>query len=203
MPYLTYQPTGLTGPNRPRPALIFLHGAAEVGTDVERVRRVGPPAQVEGGRRLPFVVIAPQSAATRWDLRALDLLLDHVLADGRVDPARVALTGFSMGGAATWAWAAERPDRFAAIAPMCGVGDPSRADRLRDVQVWAFHGELDRVVPPSRTHAMVDHLRSKGANARLTIYPDLGHDCWTRAYAEASLYEWLLRQRKGSAAASE
>jgi dipeptidyl aminopeptidase/acylaminoacyl peptidase len=54
----------------------------------------------------------------------------------------------------------------------------------------------DKVVPPSESRALARQLRRCGGDVRLTIYPDLGHDCWTRTYADPALYAWLLQQRR-------
>ena len=57
--------------------------------------------------------------------KKLIALLDDVSASHAVDPDRVYLTGLSMGGYGTWETAIRHPDRFAAIAPICGGGSRS------------------------------------------------------------------------------
>ncbi|MBN2840022.1 MAG: prolyl oligopeptidase family serine peptidase, partial [Coriobacteriia bacterium] len=114
----------------------------------------------------------------------------------RVDEDRVYVTGLSMGGFGTWALAAAYPDRFAAIAPICGGGDPEQACRHADVPTWAFHGEQDQVVPVERTEEMVEALQACNGDVRMTLYPDLGHDSWTVTYDNPELYEWMLKQRR-------
>lgn len=116
-----------------------------------------------------------------------------------MDTDRVYVTGLSMGGFGTWALAQEFPDRFAAIAPVCGGGIPYRAGVLRNVPVWAFHGGQDPVISSDYSVAMVDAVNAAGGNARLTIYPDAGHDSYTETYAREDLYEWLLAQRRSPA----
>jgi predicted peptidase len=102
-----------------------------------------------------------------------------------------------MGGSGTWALAAYRPDRFAAIAPICGVGDPRSAGRLKSIPVWAFHGAEDRVVPMRESERMIAALKQAGGDARLTIYPGVGHDAWTPTYANPGFYRWLFQHRRG------
>jgi predicted peptidase len=101
-----------------------------------------------------------------------------------------------MGGAWSYAWASMHPERFAAIAPVCGAWNPQVACRLTHVPVWAFHGAKDEVVPVAEDQAMIDAINACGGNAKITIYPDVGHDAWTPAYANPLLFEWLLEHRR-------
>jgi predicted peptidase len=196
LPYLLDLPRAYDDTSEPWPVLVFLHGAAESGNDLSLVRRHGPPRLVAEGRDLPFIVVSPQSRRGGWETTALDALLDKVIAEHRVDADRVYLTGISMGGFGTWAWAAARPDRFAAIAPICGGGRPAWAERLRALPIWNFHGALDDIVSPTHSEVMVDALRAVGADVRYTVYSKAGHDSWTVTYAGDMLYEWLLGHRR-------
>jgi predicted peptidase len=126
--------------------------------------------------------VAPQSFRGGWDAEALDALLDEVLKQYRVDAHGVYLTGESMGGYGTWALAAAHSERFAAIAPICGGGEPAWAAQLKGVPTWAFHGADDKVVPPEESRKMVAAIQHAGGDARLTIYPGIGHDSWTETF---------------------
>jgi predicted peptidase len=191
------------------PLVLFLHGSGERGDDLEAVKREGLPRLVERDGDFPFVVVSPQCpAGEAWYRypRTLVALLDRLLESQPVDPARVYLTGISMGGYGTWGLAARHPRRFAAIVPICGGGlrtdgFPERIAALREVPVWAFHGALDDSVAPEESQRLVDALRTRGGDVRFTLYPDLGHDCWTRAYGESALYAWMLSHRLSSASA--
>jgi pimeloyl-ACP methyl ester carboxylesterase len=196
--YLVYLPDGYCRSLRRWPLILTLHGRGESGDDLDLVRRQGLPLRIEERGGLPFVIVAPQSPDWSWSVAALGALLDEVLRRYRVDADRVYLVGNSMGGAGTWALAARWPERFAAIAPICGRGDPASAGRLRGVPTWAFHGADDRVVPPEESERMVAALEEAGGDARLTVYPGVGHDAWTPTYADPKFYEWLLRHRRGA-----
>ncbi|MCH7939464.1 MAG: dienelactone hydrolase family protein [Candidatus Marinimicrobia bacterium] len=130
---------------------------------------------------------------TRWTnhLEALDTLLSQVMANYAVDADRVYLTGLSMGGAGAWQLAIEYPRRFAALAPICGWGEPLLAGRLKELPVWAFHGARDTVVPVTASERMVTAINNAAGQALLTIYPDANHDSWTVTYANDELYEWF------------
>ena len=88
------------------------------------------------------------------------------------------------------------PNRFAAIAPICGGGEPSRVCRFKHRPVWAFHGAQDEVAPLERSQEMVDALQQCGNDARLTTYPDAGHNSWTETYDNPERYEWFLSHRQ-------
>jgi predicted peptidase len=123
-------------------------------------------------------------------------LLDDVVAKCSVDKERIYLTGLSMGGYGAWALASAYPERFAAITPICGGGRGFMADKLKDVPVWAFHGAKDNVVPLKESEEMVNAVKNRGGDAKLTVYPEAGHDSWTETYNNPQLYEWFLQHRK-------
>lgn len=199
--YLAYVPADYGKDKEKKwPVLLFLHGSGESGSDVEKVKVHGPPKLVAAGKDLPFIVISPQCPSARegWDPETLTALLDEVGEKYTVDPDRVYLTGLSMGGYGTWALAAAHPERFAAIAPICGGGRPRTAARLKGLPTWVFHGAKDPTVPLAQSQEMVDALKAAGGDVRFTIYPEAGHDSWTETYNNPELYTWLLSQKRGA-----
>lgn len=185
-------------PAKKWPLMLFLHGSGERGTDINLVKKNGPPKIVEQKPDFPFIVVSPQCPSdTWWKLDVLSALLDNVTSTCAADPNRVYLTGLSMGGFGTWALAAKEPQRFAAIVPMCGGGDPATAARLRRQHIWVFHGEMDQSVPVQKSQEMVDALKALHADVKFTRYSDTGHDCWTRSYANPELYTWMLSHKRG------
>ena len=202
--YLLYLPKGYEGDTSRRwPLVLFLHGAGERGSDLSKVKVHGIPKVVEKAparvKEFPFIAVSPQCPADdRWaavdNLLALSALLDEIEATHRVDPDRVYCTGLSMGGFGTFALAATQPDRFAAIAPVCGGGDRTSARRIAKIPAWVFHGAKDETVPLSSSAEMVQWMARFGGSPRFTVYPDAGHDSWTETYANPELYRWLLSQ---------
>ncbi|HOK66613.1 MAG TPA: prolyl oligopeptidase family serine peptidase [Anaerohalosphaeraceae bacterium] len=181
------------------PLLVFLHGAGERGSDLNRVKAHGPAKLVEQGRDFPFVIVSPQCPEGQWWPilgREVLALIDEMLERYKIDPDRVYLTGLSMGGYGTWAIASAWPERFAAIVPICGGGRPFTAANLEKVPVWAFHGAKDPVVPLSESQQMVEAVNRAGGKAKLTVYPDAEHDSWTQTYDNPELYQWLLSHRR-------
>jgi len=195
--YLLFLPAGYATQVKNYPAIFFLHGAGERGSNLDDVKRHGLPKVVATQPNFPFIVVAPQCPARHWwSLEMLDTLYEEVSANYRVDQQRIYLTGLSMGGFATWSWAIERPYRFAAIVPVCGGGNPLLAERIAHLPVWIFHGARDDIVPVKASQEMARALRRCGAHPKLTIYPEAGHDSWTETYQNPALYRWLLRHHK-------
>lgn len=193
--YLLYLPdTYEVDKNRHWPLIIFLHGSGERDNDLSKLKVHSLPKILDTRRDFPFIVVSPQAPPDGdWDTNVLDALLDEMLEKLPIDPDRVYLTGLSMGGHATWSWAVNRPDRFAAIAPVAGIGPHYRSCRLLHVPVWAFHGDQDSVVPFKEDESMVKAVQSCGGEARLTAYAGAGHDAWSETYANPELYKWFLQ----------
>jgi predicted peptidase len=144
---------------------------------------------------LPFIVASPQCPADSYWLLYLDdlkALIDDLVAHYLVDVKRIYLTGLSMGGTGTWTLAAAYPEIFAAIAPICGRSFYTLAKRLKDLPAWVFHGEDDEVIPADESRQMTDALNEVGADIKLTLYPGVGHNSWTRTYDNPELYDWFL-----------
>lgn len=196
--YCVYVPDAYD-PAVPNPAILFLHGRGEEGEDgwAQVAVGLGPAVMLEP-RRWPFLVVFPQKPRdpSGWlDHESFALgALERARQEWSVDPGRIYLTGVSLGGFGTWMIPPRHPHLFAALAPVCGGGDPTDAAGLVDVPIQAFHGAEDRVVPLWHSERMVEAVREAGGTPRLTIYPGVGHDSWNRAYRLGDLPEWLLRQ---------
>ncbi len=179
------------------PLVLFLHGVGERGSDLEKVKRHGPPRLIAEGKQFPFLVVSPQCPEGRgWKPAELLAILDEIFAKYKVDRDRVYVTGLSMGGFGAWALAAFAPDRFAALVPICGGGDSRTAAKIAHIPTWVFHGAKDHVVPLASSERMVKALQEQGAKVKFTVYPEAEHDSWTETYATPELYEWLLQQRR-------
>jgi predicted peptidase len=194
--YLLFLPQGYEQSKQRWPLMMFLHGSGESGTNLAKVKTHGPPKVVESKPDFPFILVSPQSAGRGWNSDTLNALLDDVIRKYRVDKSRVYLTGLSMGGYGTWSLAAAHPEKFAAIVPICGGGNPADAKKLVGLPIWVFHGAKDPTVPVQRSREMVEAIKAAGGNVKLTEYPEAGHDCWTETYDNPELYTWLLAQKR-------
>ncbi len=227
LPYRVYFPSGYeTAENADKkyPMLFFLHGHGECGVDNEQQIRVlgGPNKLLDDVVSLDdCIVVAPQTPCNiddewipvrhNWytgsraslgeqtvSMSAAIALLDYFLDNEKVDRTRVYAAGISMGGYGTWELITRRPEVFAAAIPLCGAGIPSMAETIKDIAIWAFHGEADSTVPVSGTRDMVEALKLVGGNVKATYFKGVGHNCWTNAYATDGLVEWLFMQKKTS-----
>lgn len=181
------------------PAILFLHGSGERAVPLATLTQQAIMQYARAHTNFPCLIIAPQCPPDAWwETPALDDLYAEVLRRYPIDPARFYLSGLSMGGYGSWALAMEHPDRFAAVAPICGGGDAHDVARIKDLPVWDFHGALDPTVPICNSDELITALRQAGGRVRYTVYADGVHDVWSAAYARDDLYAWLLQQVRGA-----
>ena len=217
LPYRLYAPKGITGTV---PLIVSLHSVggrgsnnvSQLGTDIElllspRVQKAWPafvlaPQCPEGDEWInrhtspPFrpydLSQFPESDANRLTVAlVIDLIARHP-----IDAGRVYVMGFSMGGSGVWDMLMRHPGVFAAGIPITGVGDVSRASRLANTSIWAFHGELDEVSPVSNGRLMFAALKKYGTKVRYTEYKGVGHGSVGPALDEPELLPWLFAQRR-------
>ncbi|MEI6578760.1 MAG: prolyl oligopeptidase family serine peptidase [Eubacteriales bacterium] len=200
--YLKYTPDGYDEKSDEKwPFIVFLHGSGERGDNIDIVW-VNGPFRFENCKEkpnIPFFMVSPQCPDNRiWGnfTESLNEFLDDMLKELPVDPDRVYLTGLSMGGTGAWNWGMENPERFAAMAPVCGTGIYWYAGILQNMPLWAFHGEDDDVVPLSESVDMVDAINKNGGKAKITVYKGVGHGSYMNAYATQELYDWFLTHKK-------
>ena len=198
--------------DRAWPCVVFLNGSGECGTDglKETLQGIGPELLAHPDR-WPCVVLLPQKPRDDEEWTEHEDLVFAVLAAARrrwrLDPERIALTGVSQGGHGAWMIGARHPDLWSCLVPVCGYGRAHTASRAWRLPVWAFQGAQDDVVDPREPQAIVAELARRAREAgrpeaRLTLYPDLGHGCWAAAYADSSLPGWMLAQKREPAEAT-
>jgi predicted peptidase len=208
------------------PIILALHGGGQYGVDGMK--------QTEGGLaqairqhpdRFPAVVVFPQSPPGGTPgFQGLGgqiamAALDKSIAEFNADPARVYLTGLSMGGNGAWYLAYHHADRFAALIVVCGfIGEftgttsgvnypaivpTSEADpfaeiarRIQRLPIWIFHGDDDPIVPVDVSRKMASALKADGADVQYSELHGVGHNSAEPAYGRADLFLWLFRQRR-------
>jgi predicted peptidase len=206
-------------PERPCPVILFLHGKGGEGTDNEAHIYNGSTGKLTWMEH-EVVIIAPQATSEdgftdRDEVERARQVLDEVTAGYRIDPQRIYITGLSRGGNGTWRMIAMYPDTFAAAVPVCGWGDrlwqgdekpnePSPwAASLTRTPIWAFHGLDDEVIPAINSRHMIEQTSQAITQAqraidhtklKLTLYPDVGHNSWDKAYSNPELIRWILSQ---------
>ncbi len=180
------------------PLIVFLHGAGERGDDINLIKLLGIPKLFDKSSPVRAVTLSPQCKSDKvWNSQvyALKHLIDSVVRKYNIDKSRISITGLSMGGFGTWEMATTFPEFFSAIAPLCGGGMSWRAPLIGKTPVWAFHGMCDTIVEPMYSEVMVKAINNVGGNARLSLYPGVGHDVWVNAYEHEPLLQWLIEQK--------
>jgi predicted peptidase len=209
-------------PTKPTwPAILFLHGAGERGTDGLVQTNVGlAPAIRQNPTRYPAIVVFPQVPPdSQWVGVPADMALaalQQTMREFHVDPARVYVTGLSMGGHGTWYLAYRHPELFAAVVPICGwvrdferfkgsvpvvPGDSaavmsSLVQRLKNVPIWIFHGEIDQAVDVNGSREPAAALKAAGANVRYTEFLGMNHNVWDATYGSEEFTRWLFAQQR-------
>jgi len=222
-PYTVYVPHSFDATKR-WPVILFLHGSGERGTDGLRSTQIGVAAAIRANpERVPAIVVFPQAPLdSRWlgdPADAAMAALDRSMIEFHGDPARIYLTGLSMGGYGTYHLALAHPDLFAALVIVCGgllphetttavqqspltmgAADPYvfTAHALRRFPIRIFHGDADPVIPVGESRRMAEELKREGTDVQYVEYPGVGHNAWERAYGDAALWEWLFRQRRAA-----
>lgn len=197
--YVQYLPADFDE-DKKYPLVLFLHGAGERGDDFDAAMRHGYMKYVrENGREYPFICIAPLCPEGKyWGCFTESLLafLDYITEALPVDEKRIYLTGFSMGGTGTWMLAMAAPERFAAIAPVCGSGICWNGAAVRDIPVMMYHGDCDSAVPITESVNMLTAVNRSGGSAQLEICYGTEHNAWDFAYSDNRLINWLLSHEK-------
>ena len=202
---------------RKYPLVLLLHGAGERGTNNVAQLKWGADELVKwfADRGEEFYLVAGQVPnGKRWvevdwgltehalpkepseSMANLIEVVEGLFASAAVDRSRVYVTGVSMGGYGTWDLMCRKSAWFAAGLPICGGGDPHQAWRIREIPIWAFHGDRDGAVPVCRSRKMTAALWAVNGNIRYREYPGAGHNVWTPTYADKNVLDWFFSQRK-------
>lgn len=198
------------------PLVVFLHGSGERGDDnVAQLRHGVEKICKYALRHGDAYVLVPQCPAGEswvdWDWSKQEMerpvmpnrtmsavlgLVENICKRYSVDRDRVYITGISMGGFGTWDAVTRKAGYFAAAVPVCGGADVNTANFYRDVALWFFHGAKDGAVSVEYSRLMHDALEKAKIPHRYTEYPEAGHACWDRVYADEEMLGWLFAARR-------
>lgn len=217
LPYRIYVPFNYS-PDKEYPIFVNLHGAGHRGNDNEKhLGFIGSLLTVNDLPLNDSIIIFPQCPEnnkwvdTDWgkgsysldavpesnELRALVELIGKIKSEYSVDEKRIYACGLSMGGYGVWNLLMRHSDLFAAGIAMCAAGDPTKADILVDMPIWAIHGAKDPTVPVSGSRDMYNAIKAAGGTKmEYTELPNNEHDVWTYTYANANIFRWLYQQVK-------
>ncbi|HET7377833.1 MAG TPA: prolyl oligopeptidase family serine peptidase, partial [Anaerolineae bacterium] len=213
--YLVYLPEGYENqPDKTWPLIFFLHGVGDRGNNILLIAKASPFMMIRANHPLPSIIVAPLLNTSKtyasFPQPYMAGVLAEVLKDYRVDQKRIYLTGMSMGGEAAYRFAIHQPNTFAAVAILTGfdarfnpgaieqgfVPSTEPLEALKDLPIWALHGENDQNIPVSLAQNTVDGLKQAGVNVRFTILPNHDHDIWTDTYSDPEFYDWLFQHRR-------
>ena len=216
IPYVLYLPANYDE-SKSYPVLLLLHGAGERGNDneLQLFHAVDELYETRQALMDECIFLVPQCPTDElwvdwpWEngnynldeipeskaLSTVMKILDGVLKNYAADTDRVYIMGISMGGFGTWDALVRHEPIFAAGVPLCGGGDPSKADILKEIPIWCVHGTVDSAVPFAGTEEMYNTIVSAGGE-RITFEPmeGMNHNIWDYATTNGDLIDWLFAQ---------
>jgi len=186
--------------NKPA-VLIFLHGKSLSGTDLNRVKRYGVIHEIENGRTIPAIVVAPQVATGSWNPDKVLEVLEYVQKTYNTDSNRIYVCGMSLGGYGTMHFAGKYADKITAGVALCGGGNIKDACNLATIPMWIQHGNRDEAVPVTRSREMVDAIKrcNNGKNLIYTEVKGADHGDLEKVFRTDELYDWLFMQVRNGA----
>ncbi|TDX84205.1 alpha/beta fold hydrolase [Epilithonimonas xixisoli] len=128
----------------------------------------------------------------------LDLVLksiDSLITKENIDPSRIYVMGFSMGGATTSNAISKRPDLFAGAINISGISQFDKMDELLKMPIWIVHGSLDTDNFPQSNFKFFEEMKTKG-NVFLWEYKDRYHNNILSAELVDEIPKWLFKQTK-------
>ncbi|MEZ6048812.1 MAG: alpha/beta hydrolase-fold protein [Planctomycetaceae bacterium] len=165
---------------------------------------MGPAIQTHP-ESYPFIAVFPQVedltgrylegwlAESPDGIKAIRIL-DDVISRYSVDTNKQILTGWSMGGYGAWSLAAQSPERWSAVLPLSGGGQPDWAEKLKDTPIWSLHGLDDYVVLPEESEKLETAFTELGEphHAAFSYVKQTGHDVWRNVYGYTGVVKWML-----------
>ena len=216
IPYVLYLPANYDEAKE-YPVLLLLHGAGERGSDneLQLFHAVDELYETRQALMDDCIFLVPQCPLEeQWvdwpwtngnysvdeipESKALSTvikLLGEILEQYAADTNRVYIMGISMGGFGTWDALVRHEPIFAAGVPLCGGGDPSKVDILKEIPIWCVHGTVDSAVPFAGTEEMYNTIVAAGGE-RITFEPmdGMDHNIWDYATTNGALIDWLFAQ---------
>lgn len=219
--HYVYIPGGYGQTEQSYPLLISLHGSGERGnsassaSQLERVLKYGPQKMIEDGEwnpTYPMIVATPQTSSS-WKSSDLAEFIDYLCETYRINASRIYLTGLSLGGEGLYNYlkAYGQNAGIAAAVPLCGKVNTSNVEPLRYTPLWVFHGDSDTSIDVDLSKNLVSTYNNLSPTpeptAKLTIFPGVGHNCWTKVYDgsgmgsesddydafDQSIYDWMFQ----------
>ncbi|HVU96285.1 MAG TPA: prolyl oligopeptidase family serine peptidase [Puia sp.] len=215
LPYRLLSPAAFA-PERRYPLVLVLHSSGTpIGTD--NTSQLGVLAkywaQPSIRKRFPAFVVAPQFPRRSSNYAAdsnrkvlvsqpdpcLDdalELVDSLIKALPVDPRRVYVVGFSMGGSGVINSLDRRPDLFAAGIALSGIPDFSRLEALSRIPIWLVHGNGDRENPMATDSLLYHELSAMGGRIKFWEIAGMDHMIDPGLLTGDAMPVWLFRHRR-------
>lgn len=193
--FLMYHPADYVESPKPKPLILFIHGASLCGNNLKRVMSYGVIHAIDRGLNLDALVVAPQNPGGSWKPEKLMRIVDYMQANYQVDSNRIYVIGMSLGGFGTADFVGTYPDRIAAAMEICGGTTLKDLSGLAQVPLWILHGTADRAVRVGQARKMKERIEAvNGGN--LLLYTELkgiDHTRPARLFYRNETYEWLMK----------
>lgn len=178
------------------PILIFLHGKSLSGTDMNKVKKYGVIHEIEKGRKINAIVVAPQVVSGSWNPDKILEVLQYVQKTYKTDTNRVYVCGMSLGGYGTMHFAGKYASKITAAVALCGGGNVKDACTMATIPMWIQHGDRDEAVPVSQSRDVVAAIKScnGGKNLVYTEIKGANHGALERVFRDDAMYNWLFAQ---------
>jgi predicted peptidase len=221
--YILYLPSGVDGDKNQFPLLVYLHGSGERDDTQDSMQALETCARGVVPRMIsnhtwkpefPMIVVSPHSGAGNWtdngNLLKLRKLIQQLTEQHPVNPERIYMTGYSMGGYGTFSYLAEFGDTagIAAAVPIAGGGWAPMGKKIK-TPVWSFHGAADDVVSLEGDLELIDSINaaSPPVPAMITVFDGVGHNAVNLVYNgsgmgteskdfapfEQSIFQWMVQ----------
>lgn len=200
------------------PAMVFLHGAGEVGCSTnggvynnEKQLWLGGKLfmdRVNNGQFDGFLIY-PQIVSREgcWDswgttatanLTSIVAMIDSLAKYARLDVDRIIVDGLSGGGYGAWRIADVYPQRITKIAPSAAAGNTSNRTNFVHVPIWFATGGKDPDPSPAQALYAYNRMKDIGADIRYTQYPELGHSVWYTHWREPDFVPFMNDMHKAN-----
>lgn len=182
------------------PVLIFLHGKSLSGTDLNRVKKYGVIHEIEKGRKIDAIVVAPQVPSGSWNPDKIYEVLQYIQKTYQTDTNRVYVCGMSLGGYGTMHFVGKYASKITAAVALCGGGNIKDASNMSSIPMWIQHGDRDEAVPVQRSREIVEAIKkvNNGKNLIYTEIPGANHGALERIFRGDEMYNWLFLQVRTS-----
>jgi hypothetical protein len=201
--------------NKKYPLIIFGHGSAQAGTELDNLYSDGLPAVLKEGFTPPYdcIIICPQRNSYGVVPEWLPGILEDAGKRFSIDPARIYLTGTSAGGYMCYGSqlnvSGSLASKIAAICVLSGATqDVNRTNWEWWIKsrtpLWAIVGAEDQSYVHQNVFLMNALNQRIPGIAKISIRPGVGHGGWREVYNGSfrengqTVWDWFYQFKLGS-----